>query len=171
MSACAKARRRERRAAWKNVCAYIEHRSAGVEAGDFAYWIHGSNEKFPEPIGCDEGTNFCQDCCQDKVDEIEERFPDIAERIGLCVDGGWGTDHDSRPYCHNCGTRLDGNPTSHCVSEEIDALTTYAMPTRGGDPRMWESLRWVLDSVDDEDQQARIGRVVRRTQRAQRCTV
>lgn len=65
----------------------------------------------------DEGEEYCSDCGNARVAELREQFPDHKDDIYL--DGGWNIQMDHHPFCCKCGTRLDGDPTDYCISEEI----------------------------------------------------
>lgn len=125
---------------------HIAMRARGAAARVPCHWVHGANEI--RGIGCDEGTNYCRPCCEKAVRKIRKSHPKEARDVNICVDGGWSTDHDSPPYCETCGVPLDGDLTDCGVEEEIQALTTYAIPTT---PDCWAQLDDAMINVRGED--------------------
>ncbi len=144
----------------------FEHASKSAPAVD-AHWVHGANEL--SGIDCDEATNYCLEHCQDKVDEILEKHPDAEEKYGLCVDGGWGTEHDSTPRCKTCDVRLIGTLTDYGVDSELEALTTDCAPAFD-DPEGWQDLLDASDALDDTHPMwRRIAKVIERAQKEERA--
>jgi hypothetical protein len=70
------------------------------------HWIHGD----------DEGTSYCPECAAKKLAELLVAEPDA----DYCVDGGWGVEGDTTPFCETCGKRLSNSFTNYACEEEVD---------------------------------------------------
>lgn len=146
---------------------FIAGHTAGAAEKLDAHWVHGAGKIADS--GCDgEATDFCHDCCTAKVDEIFTAHPKEAERAGICVDGGWGTDHDSPPRCDTCGAKLSGNLTEYGADQEIEALTGDCAPAFD-DAEGWEDLDDAIVNLSDDDPRWRkIAKVVEAARAAER---
>jgi len=113
---------------------YIAERAAGASLAVPCHWIHGANDL--DELDCDEGTNFCCECAEAKIAEFVAAHPDLADEISL--DGGWGTDHDSAPFCDTCGAKLLGSLTDYGARCELEHFEDYH-------PRHCEELVLDLD--------------------------
>lgn len=70
------------------------------------YWIHGS----------DEGQSYCRECAHKKVKELKEKQPGA----DINVDGGYGTEGDSTPFCSVCQKRLENTLTQYGCESELE---------------------------------------------------
>lgn len=138
--------------------AFIHKHAARAEDELPCHWVHGANEI--NGIGCDEGTNFCHDCCEAMVEKIRASHPKEAEDVGLCVDGGWTTDHDSTPFCETCGARLQHTLTDYGADEELAVLTDDLAPAFD-DPDGWLAMAAAVENLRRDDPRWRaISRVI-----------
>lgn len=138
--------------------AFIRDHAAGADARLSSHWVHGACEI--DGLDCDEATDFCHDCCEAKVAEIVAAHPKEAEDVGICVDGGWGSESDSAAFCETCGAKLDDSLTEYGADEEISALTGECAPGFD-DPNGWDDLCNAMDRLDEDDPRWRaIARVV-----------
>ncbi len=133
----------------------------------------------PEPLAChwfgadfhDASLDYCRDCAEKIVDaefaKDPERFEELygewetaEERYDAAIDGGWSTEHDSPPYCEDCGARLEGTLSDSGADDEIDVLTGDCAPTFG-DACGWHDLYVATMNIHDDDPRWRaIARVV-----------
>ena len=160
-----------------NIAAYVSNRAGDLDEKDSVHWIHGAGEIRGGNIT--EADHFCVECCAAKVAELEERFPTECERVGLCVDGGWGSEEDGAPFCVTCGARLSASPTDYAIEEEVYHF--LANPPRT--PTCWAELAWVMENVGGDhldvsvygkasdtipnlERWREIARIVRRAQKA-----
>lgn len=70
------------------------------------HWIHGA----------DEGLSYCHECALKEVAKLLESNP-TGE---YSVDGGWGGEGDSTPFCEGCGARLENSLTDYGAEEEFN---------------------------------------------------
>lgn len=77
------------------------------------YWIHGH----------DEGESYCFDCANKMVAELLDENPAGEYE----VDGGWGIEGDSTPYCEICHCRLSNTFTRCGCEEEIKHFLLYGL--------------------------------------------
>lgn len=146
MSAKSQRRRRMLRSTPDNFMKYIMRKATdAVPPKCPAYWVAHVSEFAPGEVDCEAGSNFCLECCEKMVYDIHLRFPDSALEFGIAVDGGWCTDHDSQPYCHTCGAKLQGSLTSAGADEEFEALCDYAKPDPN-DVEGWDALLNVVET-------------------------
>ncbi len=121
---------------------YIAERAEGASEAIPCHWIHGANEY--SDIGCDEGTDFCRPCAAIKIAEIVGAHPERE----VSLDGGWGSEHDTPPYCDTCGAKLQGSLTNYGVDQELEHFESYH-------PKHCESWAALQEAVDqlakDED--------------------
>jgi hypothetical protein len=82
--------------------------AARVEALD-EHWVHGA----------DEGLSYCYECCKKEVAALMEKEPD-GEYL---VDGGWGSEGDSTPFCETCGAMLHNTLTMYGCATELAHFT------------------------------------------------
>jgi len=85
------------------------------------YWVHDA----------DEGLSYCHDCCEKEVKRLLKKNPDGE----YCVDGGWGTDGDSTPFCETCGKLLENTLTDYGCEAELDHFTMYGFDIESNDDR------------------------------------
>jgi hypothetical protein len=132
---------------------FISAHAAGAAERLACHWFDGDFH--------DASEDFCRDCAEKLVDEKfaadPKRFEDLygecedaEERYSEAIDGGYRTEHDSRPSCATCGAPLDGSLTDYGVGEEIEAMTADAN-LRFDDAESWEVLHNALIDVPDDD--------------------
>lgn len=83
------------------------------------HWIHG----------WDEGLSFCFECAKKKVVELLKEEPDG----DYLVDGGWGVEGDSQPFCETCGRALDNSYTEYAVEVELDHFEEHGVDLKSPD--------------------------------------
>lgn len=66
--------------------------------------------------GDDESRSFCHECAEKEIANLEKAHPD-EEYI---LDGGWGCESDSQPFCETCGKALSASFTTYACESEID---------------------------------------------------
>jgi len=70
------------------------------------HWIHNA----------DEGLSYCYECCEKEVKRLLKENP----KGEYCVDGGWGTDGDSTPFCEICHKLLENTLTDYGCEAEVE---------------------------------------------------
>ncbi len=75
------------------------------------HWIHNA----------DEGLSYCYECCEKEVKRLLKENPDGE----YCVDGGWGTEGDSTPFCEICGKLLENSLTDYGCESELEHFLAY----------------------------------------------
>lgn len=128
----------------KTITAFISARAGSLNEKDSVHWVHGAGEIRGGNIT--EADHFCGKCCAARVAELKERFPAECERVGVCVDGGWGSEEDGAPFCVTCGARLSASPTDYAIEEEVHHF--LANPPRT--PTCWAELEWVMENVSGD---------------------
>lgn len=84
-------------------------------------WIHGWNE----------GESFCTACAEKKVEELLKEEPGEEYH----VDGGWGSELDSTPFCQTCDCLLDASLTDYGAESEIEHFLGYGFDVESDDDR------------------------------------
>jgi hypothetical protein len=130
--------------------AYIERCSEGafLSVEDDA-WIHGAGGVKWAPgdaLYCDDGTDFCPDCAEKRLAAILKKYPKHNGDLTIGISDT--QEHDTPPFCVVCGVKLRCSLSDYGFEEELEALTTYAIPTT---PNEWAWLAEVLDSVGAGD--------------------
>jgi hypothetical protein len=69
------------------------------------HWVHGHYE----------AESFCLECCEKKVEALLMKKPGA----DYCVDGGWGIEGDSIPFCETCNALLENSLTDYGSLEEL----------------------------------------------------
>lgn len=77
---------------------------------DDEHWIHGVSEDY------DEGLSYCYECAEKEIEKLQKEKPE-GEWI---LDGGWGSEGDSTPFCEQCGKLLSNTLTAYGCEEEVD---------------------------------------------------
>lgn len=80
------------------------------------YWVHGDCSDGSRYDTC--GESFCYKCCEKQVAELQRDDPGGT----YSIDGGWGSEGDSRPFCETCGVPLEYDPTQYAVEEIVSGL-------------------------------------------------
>ena len=93
------------------------------------YWIHNA----------DEGLSYCYDCCEKEVARLLKENP----AGDYSVDGGWGTEGDSTPFCEICGKRLENTLTDYGGEEELDYFLE-----NGFNPKSDDDCRSMAEVID-----------------------
>ena len=83
------------------------------------YWIHGA----------DEGLSYCLECCEKEVKRLLRKNP----KEEYCVDGGWGVERDSTPFCEDCGKLLENTLTDCGCGDEIEHFLLYKFDLKSDD--------------------------------------
>lgn len=146
---------------------FIAKHAAGAAAGLPCHWFDNNFH--------DAGEDFCWECATKVVDEKYKADPKRFEELyGECedaeeryraIDGGFGTDHDSPPFCDTCGAKLSGSLTEYGAAVEIAALTGDCAPTFD-DVEGWAALDLAITNLADDDPRWRdVARVVEAARR------
>lgn len=103
------------------------------------HWVHG----------WDEGLSFCHDCCVAKVAELKGKNP----KGEYEVDGGWGSEGDSTPFCETCHCRLSNTLTDYGAAEEFSHFLHHGCDLRSADDCLsfynaLESQLWTVPPHD-----------------------
>ena len=87
---------------------YCSGEGTGVSESCFhpQNWIHDA----------DEGLSYCYDCCSKEVERMLKENP----KGEYCVDGGWGVEGDSTPFCEICGKLLENSLTGCGCRTEVE---------------------------------------------------
>ncbi len=152
--------------------AYIAEHASGASEELACYWFDGDFH--------DACQDFCRSCAEALVAEkyaadpkrFEELYGDECEddeaRCRAVIDGGFGSDHDSSPYCETCGAKLSGLLTEYGADQELAALTGDCQPTFD-DVEGWASLDRAIGNLTDEDPRWRkIAKVIEAARVAER---
>ena len=118
---------------------YIHKRTAGAADPLDSHWFAGDAPGWTR----DCGVNFCYPCAEAILDLFYEEHPELDERDEdgelaldarpVCIDGVGRTEHDSTPFCEECGALLDGSLTEYGVEQELEHFA---------DPENYPGLRW-----------------------------
>lgn len=104
---------------------FILERAAGALDPLPCHWIGGAGEV--HGFQYDAGSNFCCECAEALIELFYEAHPELdPDAEDLYLDGGWSTEHDSPPFCEECGTRLAGSLTNYGVDQELEHFEDYA---------------------------------------------
>ena len=76
---------------------------------DDEHWIHGCNRDH------DEGLSYCYECAEKEIEKLTKEDPE-GEWI---LDGGWGGESDSTPFCEGCGKMLSASLTNYGCEAEL----------------------------------------------------
>lgn len=98
------------------------------------YWIYGA----------DEGLSYCLECCEKEVRRLSKENP----KEEYFVDGGWGTEGDSTPYCKDCGKLLENTLTACGCGDEVEHFLLYGFDVKSDDDR--RAMSGVIDACQWE---------------------
>ena len=94
------------------------------------YWIHNA----------DEGISYCYECCKKEVKRLLKENP----KGEYCVDGGYGTEGDSTPFCEICDKLLENNLTDYGCEAELDHFLENGFDLKSDDD--CRAMAEVIDS-------------------------
>lgn len=83
------------------------------------YWIHGA----------DEGLSYCLECCEKEVKRLSKENP----KEEYSVDGGWGTEGDSTPFCEVCGKLLENALLDSGCRDEVEHFLLHGFDVKSDD--------------------------------------
>ena len=133
--------------------AYIEKCAQGADprqrVADDA-WIHGASGvrwRKGDKLYCDDGTEFCPPCAEKRLAAILKRYPKYKNELTIGISNC--QEHDGPPLCSVCGTKLMCTLTDYGFESELEALTTYAVPTTANE---WKWMAEVLGHVRATDE-------------------
>ena len=92
------------------------------------YWAHNS----------DEGLSYCYECCEKEVKRLLKEDPEGE----YCVDGGWGIEGDSTPFCEICGKLLENTLTAYGCEAELEHFLEH-----GFDPKSDDACRAMSEVI------------------------
>ena len=91
---------------------FFEEGWSRVEDHD-EHWIHGWDRDHYESI------SYCYECAEKEIEKLLKEDPE-GEWI---VDGGWGGEADSTPFCEGCGKLLSASLTNYGCESELEHFT------------------------------------------------
>lgn len=121
--------------------AIIRERAADASDPLPCHWITSDTEGFEYDVSYD----FCYECAEFLIDEFVAEHPDDEGDIHL--DGGFGTDHDSPPYCEFCGARLSGSLTKYGIDSELEHFEGHPPSS----PDDWAAFLDAVEGLDEGD--------------------
>jgi len=108
--------------------------------------------------GADGGLSYCLDCCKKEVERLLKKEPDGE----YTVDGGWGTEGDSTPFCEVCGKLLENTLTDYGCEAEVEHFLSNGFDPESDDDcramsevisaRGWELWADMIYRNEDEKQ-------------------
>lgn len=112
-----------------------------TEKSEFSHWVGARN------TDSEQGSNWCQACCQKEVDKLNARDPEG----DYFVDGGWDQQSDSPPTCEGCGMALDDTLTEYGIEYELDHYASHRIQLNGKHQASdaFNFLK-IIDSAGDE---------------------
>jgi len=111
------------------------------------HWICGSNRDH------DESTSYCYECAEKEIAKLKQADPE-GEWL---VDGGWGNEGDSTPFCEGCGKLLSNTLTNYGCEAEVDHFTEH-----GFDPASDDDCRAMSEVISARGWEEWSGRVFER---------
>lgn len=131
---------------------FICERSTGARVRLPCHWIGGTQDVKGFPY--DAATDFCRECAESAIADFYEAHPDQRgdedDEPALFLDGGWGTEHDSPPYCEVCGDSLIGSLTEYGVDQELEHFEDHQPDLDY--PDEWASFAEALVNLDEDDE-------------------
>ena len=91
--------------------------------------------------GADEGMSYCYDCAEKEVEQLLKKNP-AGEYI---VDGGWGIEGDSTPFCEICDKLLENTLTDYGCESEVDHFLDH-----GFDPKYDDDCRAMSEVISSK---------------------
>lgn len=98
----------------------LKHTAARCKTTE-EYWINGS----------DESLSYCEPCALKRIQELKKEHPSEADEF--CLDGGWGIEGDSTPFCETCGARLENHLTDYGAEQEFEHFLEHGCDLRSPD--------------------------------------
>lgn len=136
---------------------FIHEHAAGAEDPPECHWFSGDAPGWEY----DAGQDFCSECAEAVLELFYEEHPELEERDEdgevdreartVQIDGGWSTDHDSLPFCEECGRRLTGHLTEYGVEQELEHFAEKEHYIGRGCPETWAGLEVSLMNLADDD--------------------
>lgn len=136
---------------------FIHSHAANAEVRPECHWFSGDEPGWPH----DAGQEFCGECAEAILDLFYEEYPELDERYedgeidraarDIVLDGGWSTDHDSLPYCDECGCQLNGSLTDYGVEQELEHFSDPERYPGHDDRESWACLSVSLMNLADDD--------------------
>lgn len=111
------------------------------------HWIHGS----------DESESYCRDCAEKEIERLSAESPEEE----FILDGGWGEENDSQPFCATCGAALRSSFTTYACESELDHFEDQGFDLDS--PSDCYSMERIMGSVGflDDELTPRIRNVIR----------
>ena len=91
--------------------------------------------------GADESLSYCYDCAFKEVEQLLKKNPS-GEYI---VDGGWGIEGDSTPFCEICDKLLENTLTDYGCESEVDHFLDH-----GFDPKSDDDCRAMSEVISSK---------------------
>lgn len=137
---------------------YIHEHVAGAAEPLDACWFNGDAPDFPH----DTGENFCYPCAEAILVLFYEEHPELDERDdddeidldarSVRIDGVGRTEHDSTPFCEECGALLDGCLTEYGVEQELEHFADPENYPGPGWPETWALIENAIIDLPRDDQ-------------------
>ena len=128
-----------------------------AKEAEFSRWISARGTGDP-----DQSEDWCTSCASAEVERLNSTNPDHE----YFVDGGWGSETDSAPYCCKCGKTLDDDLTRHAIEAEADHYSQNTVSLRGKQ-RAYRAFRFVqvFRSSDFDDKNPNMWKLFRKVER------
>lgn len=145
---------KDRREAVEN---YIHEHTTGAAEALEAHWFVGDAPDWPH----DAGKNFCFPCAEAIIGLFYEEHPELdeldddgevdVEAREVYIDGVGRTEHDSTPFCEECGALLNGCLTDYGVEQELEHFADPENYPGPGWPDTWALIENAIIDLPDDD--------------------
>jgi hypothetical protein len=88
---------------------------------EYSRWI-SARQADPE-----QSADWCLECARAEVGRLNTEHPEH----DYLVDGGWGSETDSPPYCCQCDKPLNDHLSEYAIEAEIEHYSDYPICLRG----------------------------------------
>lgn len=93
------------------------------------HWLEfDGTEMSLEDFGVDAATSFCRPCSQKFIESQEAEH-----QSSFTTCGGYATEHDSAPFCEDCGVMLYHTLTDYGIEQELEHFLDHGFRLRSDD--------------------------------------